>query len=86
MKDASLLVWLGQLGLSVVVPPVGFILLAVWLHKEQGWGVWVLWVGVILGVTMAVDGLRSSLKTLKRLTDAKNRDEDPPAVSFNDHE
>lgn len=85
MKDLSLLVWLTQLGLSVVSPLVGCILLAVWLHNRQGWGVWIIWVGAALGFVMAIDGLRSSLKLMSRLS--KNRKApQPPPVSFNDHE
>lgn len=85
MKDISLLVWLTQLGLSVALPPAGFILLAVWLQGRFQWGSWVLWVGIILGVICAADGLRSSLKAMERM--AKNkREKDPPPVFFNDHE
>ena len=53
MKDLSLLIWLSQLGFSVAFPLAGFILLAVWLRDNQGWGSWVLWVGIILGVICA---------------------------------
>lgn len=85
MKDVNLIVWLTQLGLSVAVPLAGFILLAVWLHDSWGWGDWVLWVGVILGIFSAVSGLRSSLQILERMGKSK-KDDDPPAVSFNDHD
>ena len=83
MKDLSLLVWLTQLGLSVALPPAAFILLAVWLRDSCGWGSWVLWVGILLGIYCAVTGFISSMKTLKRLTDGKKKDE--PPVSFNEH-
>ncbi|MDD6200002.1 MAG: AtpZ/AtpI family protein [Firmicutes bacterium] len=85
MKDLSLLVWLTQLGLSVAVPLAGFILLAVWLRSRFGLGSWILWVGIVLGLVSAIDGLRTSLKALSRLT--RNRhDPEPPSVSFNDHD
>lgn len=84
MKDLSLLVWLTQLGCSVAFPPAGCILLAVWLRNHWGWGTWVIWVGVILGFVLAIDGLRVSLKALERLT-RKSKDKQPPPVSFNDH-
>lgn len=84
MKDLSLLVWLTQLGLSVSLPPAGFILLSLWLRDSCGWGGWVLWAGIILGVIGAVDGLRTSLKAMARLSKRKKKDE-PPAVCFNDH-
>lgn len=82
MKNISMIVWLTQLGLSVALPLVGFILLAVWLHSSCGWGSWVIFVGIILGLASAFEGLRSSLKAMKRL--AENDDKDKP-VSFNDH-
>ena len=85
MKDITLLVWLTQLGLSVALPPAGFILLAVWLRDRFSWGNWVLWVGIVLGVICAVDGLRHSLKTLEKLSGDKPAEHAPP-VSFNDHD
>lgn len=85
MKDLSLLVWLTQLGLSVALPPAGFILMAVWLRDHFQWGNWVLWAGIILGVICAADGLRTSLKAMERMAKPK-KEIDPPPVSFNDHE
>ena len=85
MKDLSLLVWVTQLGLSVALPPAGFILLALWLRDSCGWGGWVLWVGIFLGIITAIDGLRSSLKVLSQMTKKKKEKEGPPPVSFNDH-
>lgn len=84
MKDLSLLVWLTQLGLSVALPPAGFILLALWLRDSCGWGGWVLWAGIVLGIIGAADGLRTSLKAMSRLSKRKKEDTPPPA-SFNDH-
>jgi hypothetical protein len=85
MKDLTLLAWLTQLGLSVALPPAGFILLALWLRDTLNWGNWVLWIGIALGFISALDGLRLSLKALSRLT--KNKKEDaPPPLSFNDHD
>ena len=83
MKDLTLIVWLTQLGLSVSVPLAGFVLLGVWLNNSWGWGSWVIYVGVGLGLICAIDGLRNSLKAMARLS--KNKEEEPPPVSFNDH-
>lgn len=83
MKDLSLIVWLTQLGLSTALPLAGFILLALWLRNSFGWGDWVLWAGIIVGVVSAIDGFRNSLKAMSRVS--KNKQEDPP-VSFNDHD
>ena len=84
MKNLNLLVWFTQLGLSVALPPVFFIFLALWLRDSCNWGGWVLWVGVVLGVICAIDGLRTSLKAMERMSG--NKKEDTPPVSFNEHE
>lgn len=85
MKDLSLLVWLTQLGLSIAAPLAGFVLVAIWLREQFAWGNWVVWVGVVLGIGGAIDGLRSSLQILNRMGKKKPRKEDP-VVSFNEHE
>ena len=82
MKDLQLLTWLTQLGFSVAIPPVLFILLAVWLRDSQGWGAWVIWVGIALGLCCAVNGLITSLKTMRRFTEAKRKD---LPHAFNEH-
>ena len=84
-KNLSLLIWLTQLGLSVVMPPVVAIVLAVWLQRNYELGNWVLWAGIALGVICAVDGLRVSLLAMQRLQKNKE-DKEPPPVSFNDHD
>lgn len=85
MKELSLLVWLTQLGLSVAFPLAGFILLAVWLQRSLGWGDWVIWAGLILGLSGAVSGFRHSLKAMELLSRDKKKPKDPPPVSFNEH-
>ena len=82
MKDLNLLVWLTQLGLSTAFPLLGFVFLAVWLRNTFALGNWVVWIGIMLGLIMAFDGFRTSLKAMSRLS--KNKPEDPP-LSFNDH-
>ena len=84
MKELTLLTWLTQLGLSVALPLAGFILLALWLRNQFGWGDWVLWVGIVMGFISALSGLIQSLKLLAGLTE-KKREETPP-VSYNDHD
>ena len=84
MKNVKMLVWLTQLGLSVALPPLGFIYLAVRLQAKFGWGSWVIWAGVALGLLCAVEGFRGSLKAMELLDSNRNK-EDPP-VSFNNHD
>lgn len=85
MKELTLLTWLTQLGLSVALPLAGFIFLALWLRSQFGLGDWVLWAGIVLGLVSALDGLRQSLKLLTQLTRKKSGD-NPPPVSYNDHD
>ena len=62
MKDGNLLIWLTQLGLSVAVPLAVFLGGAVWLHRSRGWGTWIVWAGLLLGLSSAVSGFRQSLR------------------------
>ena len=84
MKGLNLLIWMTQLGISVAVPPVVFVLLGVWLRDRFGLGNWVMIVAVAVGLICAVNGLRSSLKVMERMTEDKQQEK--PPVSFNDHD
>ncbi len=86
MKDFNLIIWITQLGLSVALPPVGFLFLARWLQFCLGWGDWLLWIGIGLGVIVAASGFWSNLKLLKKIAAKKDNDRKPPVVSFNDHD
>ena len=84
MKDLSLLVWLTQLGLSTVTPLAVCVLLSVWLQQHFQLGSWVIWVGVLLGFALAIDGFRTGIKQMSRL--AKKKDKPQPPIAFNDHD
>ena len=84
MQDLNLLVWLTQLGLSVAFPLAGFVLLAVWLRDSCGWGSWVIFAGIGLGLYSAFEGLRASVRAMQLIT-RKKKDEQPPPIAFNDH-
>ena len=84
MKEMSLFVFVTQLGLSVAVPLGGFIFLGIWLRQRFDLGIWVVLAGIFLGIVTAVDGLRSSLKAMERLS--RDKKQDPPPVSFNNHQ
>lgn len=83
MKDLGLIVWLTQLGMSVALPMAGFLLLAVWLHNSHGWGQWVIYVGICLGLVSAIGGLRSSLKAMDALS--REKADDPSPAGDNEH-
>ncbi len=85
MKEFTLLAWMTQLAMSVVLPLVCFPLAGLWLQERFALGKWVFWVALVLGIYLAFDGLRSSLKTLERLSKSKKEDE-PTAVSFSEHD
>ena len=85
MRDIKLLVWLTQLGLSVAGPLAGFIMLAVWLRHRFDLGAWILIVGIILGISGAVDGFRVSMKAMESMSKDKSNEKKIPPVSINDH-
>ena len=82
LKDVSLLVFLSQLGLGVVLPLAGFALLGLWLRQALSWGAWTVAVMTLLGALVAACGFVSTLKTMSAMTKKKK---DPP-LSFNEHE
>ena len=84
MKNLHLLVWLTQLGLSTAVPLAGFVLLAVWLKNRFDLGLWVVLLGIGLGLFCAIDGFVRNLKVLNRLSKEKEKEE--PPVSFGEHD
>ena len=77
MKNLSLLVWFTQLAISVAVPLGGAVWLSVWLYNKYQLGVWVILLGIALGLIWAIDGLRTSLKTMESLAkkDDDNQDQ-----------
>ena len=83
MKWLQMLTWLTQLGLNTAVPLAGFVLLAVWLRNRFDLGLWVLFVGIGLGLLFAIDGFCRSLKILDGMS--KEKGKRPPA-SFSEHE
>ena len=84
MKDWKLPVFITQLGLAVVFPLAGCVLTALWLQSRFGWGAWVFWAGLVLGMICAIEGFRGTLRTLDRLSGDKKKDE--PPLSYNDHD
>ena len=84
MKDLHLLTWLTQLGLGTAVPVAGFVLLAVWLKNRFGWGNWVLFAGVGLGLLCGVNTFYRNIKALSG-THGKTEEKKPP-VSYTEHD
>ena len=84
MNDLHMLVWLTQLGLSVVLPPAVLIWLSVWLRNCFGWGQWVIWFGIGLGMYFGISGFVATLRTISQLTKDKKQESHP--ISFNEHD
>lgn len=75
------LVWLTQVGLSVLCPLLLFILGAVFLQRRFSLGGWVIAVGIALGLLGAAGGLINTFRMLHKLPDEKDK-----PVGFNDHD
>ena len=84
-KDLKLLVWLTQLGISVALPLGVFVGLALWLRNRFSLGSWILVVGVVLGLVIAIHEFYHTLKLLDRVGNRKEKDRSS-AVFFNDHD
>ena len=84
LKELSLLVWLTQLGLSVAFPLIGFVWGAVWIRQTFELGIWVIFVGIFIGMYCAIHGFVQSMKILNQMHNKKKKNE-ATAVFFNDH-
>ena len=84
LKELSMLVWLTQLGLSVAFPLMGFVWVSIWLRQSFGFGVWVIFAGIFLGMYCAIQGFVQSMKILNQMHNKKKKNE-ATAVFFNDH-
>ena len=84
MKILSMLLWVGQFGLSILMPPCVLLYFAVWLRNRFGLGMWIIAVLGVLGLLIAFSTAKANLKALRRDADAA-ADREPPPVAFNDH-
>ena len=84
MKFISLLMWVGQFGLSAIFPTVFFLLAAVWLRGRFGLGTWIVVVFGILGILTSVSSARSCLRSMRKAAEEAAGKKQHP-VSFNDH-
>ena len=84
MKLISLLMWVGQFGLSAIFPTVFFLLAAVWLQGRFGFGLWIVVVFGILGVLTSISSARSCLRSMRKAAEEAAGKKNQP-ISFNDH-
>lgn len=84
LKELSMLVWLTQLGLSVAFPLIGFVGAAVWIRQTFEFGIWVVFVGIFLGMYCSIHGFIQSMKILSQMHN-KDKKKEASSVFFNDH-
>ena len=84
MKLLSLLMWVGQFGLSAIFPTLFFLILAAWLQSRFGLGMWIMVVFGIIGVLTSIQTVRSCYASLRKAAEEVSETKEPP-VCFNDH-
>lgn len=85
MKYLSLILWVTQFGLSILVPPCLLLLLAVWLQNKFGLGLWIVAVLGILGILIAIGTARANWRAMRKEAEAASGSKRPP-LGFNDHQ
>ena len=85
MKILSLLMWVGQFGLSIIFPMLFFLYLGVWIQNRFGLGIWIIVVFGILGFLTTISTVKSCLRSLCKAAEEASGDKKPP-VGFNDHQ
>lgn len=86
MKGMNMLIWLTQLGISVIAPMGVFAWLGFWLRSKFELGVWVVLLFCALGFLCAGSSFRQSLRMMEQMDKHSTRKQEPPPVSFNNHE
>lgn len=85
MKALKELIWLTQLGFSIVSPLLLCILGAAWLRKYLSLGAWVIVPGLLLGLGGAFSAGLTFYRHTK-LLDTPNSKSSSSPVSFNEHD
>ena len=65
----------GQLGFSLITPPVVLLWLAHWLQTKYGLGVWLTILALILGLLTSAS---TALQLCRKLTAKRGKDNDTP--------
>lgn len=73
----------GQLGFTIITPPLVLVWLANRLVSNHGWGPWVLIAAIVIGLGCSVSGAWSFLRGLRE--QQKKKDGPQPGTSFNKH-
>lgn len=79
------LVWITQLGMSIISPLLVFVLGAAWLKERFHLGVWIVLLGIVLGIAGAISAGLTFYRQTKALTKPAKPQKTKP-VSFNQHD
>ncbi len=79
------LIWITQLGFSIISPLLVFVLGAAWLKERFDLGAWVIILGLFLGLGGAVSAGMTFYRHTKKLTKPAKQQGCKP-VSFNEHD
>ena len=84
MKVLSLIIWVTQFGLSILLPPCFFLWIAYLLQNRFGLGFWIMIVFGVFGLLVSFQTAKANLKAmLKEVKEASSQE--PPTISFNSH-
>ena len=72
----------GQLGFSLITPPVVLLYLAHWLQTRYALGLWVTVLALILGLLTSVS---TALQFYRTLTAKKDKNDPKPPRGYGDH-
>ena len=77
MKIARLIAMFGQLGFTLITPPVVMALLGWWLQSRLGWGSWIMIIFLLIGLTTSgVSAYQFYLRVMSNV-DKKDRETEP---------
>lgn len=85
MKLLKELVWITQLGFSIVTPLLLCLLFSVWVRDRLHFGGWIILIGLFFGLGSAFSAGLSFVRHTRSLDSDSNGGKKPP-VSFNSHD
>lgn len=84
MKQLQKLLWLTQLGVSLVTPPLLCLLLGHLAQSKWGWDTWVMVAAILIGLAASACSAASFLRYCKRNSEKEGKGDKP--IAFNNHE
>ena len=84
-KVLERLTWVGQLGFSLLFPPVCLLGGCWWLTTHKGVGMWVFAPGMLLGLALGFTCFGQFLRYCLREQDKERRQNGEPPQGYNKH-